>query len=66
MVRPELERKNAVTQVVPVDDDLAPSKPPHEPDQRESRYTWRILTLKCVISDAELKKTAQQGDEPAL
>ena len=40
----QFERKDAVPEVMPVDDDFATPQPAHEVHKRESRNAWRILS----------------------
>ena len=42
--------EDAIAEVVPVDNDLAPSEPANEPHQREGRDTGRVLTLTLSLA----------------
>lgn len=43
MAGTELEREYAVSKIVPIDDDLAAAYSGDKPDEKECRYTRRIL-----------------------
>ena len=46
----ELECEDAVSEVMPVDDDFTSSQPPNEPYERESRNAWWVLTYSTIYT----------------
>ena len=46
----EFEHEDAVSEVMPVDDDFTSSQPPNEPYERESRNAWWVLTYSTIYT----------------
>lgn len=60
----QFERKDAVPEVMPVDDDFATPQPAHEVHKRESRDAWGILSSRTYFSSVPINLMKNSGDEP--